>query len=412
MEAFESFLAACTSSGGMQPIWYLKGTKGMSLAKYYAVLGRKEQALTQLRYSEGLLRNPQHLDLHGNLRCQARYDELDVTPFEDLENKYKEWMSYADYAASHGIYGKEARALETALAALIHCRRDNQEKHHDVYKVWTRLEALFRRLGDVVQLSLSRVATFNAYPISTGAYGTILQWSKDFEMEYPDFEFFEQRLIMVRLLVLIASITNDEMDTAQNMSKINKLMAKRDAFWRKDEERSESNRYRAYQDLRALLPVETDQSRESGYNTEHWLEEWGEEQMFRHPLSDQMCYLNVGSTSGLTPSSKGPLNTLLKWMQESVQHAQLSENEVNLILRLDPAKSTSEDLHRQLSVLDSITVSERLYGSGDTTISAEDCRRGFLKYKIILKVKGMLSLRPYNNNAPIVFLLTEPRTES
>ena len=388
VEAFESFLAACTSGARRQPIWYLKGTKGLSLAKAYAAVGRKEQGMAQLRYSEGLLGYPKQSGLHGNLRCDVWHDELELTTFEDLDKKYKEWMSYADYVASHEIYREETSALDTALAALIHCSRDNREKHHDVYKVWMRLETLLRSLGNAVQLLTFREATFNPFPLLIGDFGTILQWSRKFETEYPDFEFFEQRLMMVRRLITIASVTKDEWQIAQNMRKTNELMTRRDAFWKKDVEHSERKRYRAYQDLRASLPIENDLSRDKdvslkpdaareGDKTEHWLEEWQEENMFWHPLSDQFCYMDVGTTSGSTHSKRGPLRTLLNWLRGSLQRAQLSESEVKLILRLNPAETTSEELRRQLSMLDSITLSERLYGSSDAPVSAEDWQQTF-----------------------------------
>ena len=78
--------------------------------------------------------------------------------------------------------------------------------------------------------------------------------------------------------------------------------------------------------------------------------------MIWHPLSDQLCYMTVGTTSGSTQAKKGPFASLLNWLREPLQLAQLSENEVNLILRLNPAETTREQLHSQLSVLDSITV--------------------------------------------------------
>lgn len=369
-------------------MWYHKGTRAISLAEYYAVIGRKAQAVTQLRYAEELLCNPQQPDLGGNLRCEVWYTELKVTPFENPENKYKEWMTYADYAASHGIYDKEKNALETALAALIHCRSGNQENHDEVYKVWTRLETLLRRLGNVIQLSMFREATFNPYLKSTGDYGTILQWVGDFERDYPDFEFFEQRLMMLRAVVWIASFTNDELRMAQNMRKVNELMAKRDIFWSKDAEHSGGNRYRIYQDLRASLHVENDQPQNHGESlkpdairddddSEHWLEAWMKDELIRNPLSGQSCYMDVGSTSGSSRTAKGPLLTLLDWLRGSLQRAQLSENDIILILRLHPAETTSEQVHRQLSVLDPTTVPERLYGSNEAPISTKDWEQTF-----------------------------------
>lgn len=399
VQAHESFLAACTSSARRQPIWYLKGTRGMLLAKYYAVMGRKEQAVTQLRYAEGLLRNPQQSDLLGNLRCELRYNELQATPFENLQDKYKEWMTYADYAASNGIYSREASALDTALAALIHCRRGKQEKHDDVYKVWTRLETLCRRLGNVERLSRFRQATFNQYLMSTDDYGTILQWVEDFERDYPDFEFFEERLMMLRNLITIASVTHDELRMAENMRRVNQLMAKRDTFWRNVAGRLEGDRFRCYQDLRASLPVENDQPQDyveslksdavgNGDNSGHWLEDWMKEELFWHPLNGRYYYIDVGSTSGMSEIVKGPFRTLLHWLRGSLQSAQLSEHDIKLILRLHPAETTSEQLHRQLSVLDSSTILERLFGSNEAPISIEDWEQTYRILSLWLLTTG------------------------
>lgn len=388
VEALESFLAACTSSARRQPLWYHKGTRAIALAKHYAVIGRKEQAVAQLRHAERLLYDPQQPDLCGNLRYEVWYTELELTPFDNPENEYKEWMTYADYAASHGFYGKEKNALETALAALIHCRSGTQENHNNVRKVWTRLETLLRRLGNVIQLSMFREATFNPFLRSTADYGTILQWVGDFERDYPDFEFFEQRLMMLRTVIGIASLTSDELRMAQNMRKVNELMAKRDTFWKKDAEHSGGNRYRIYQDLRASLPVESDQPQDHGEsltpdavgdddNSEHWLEAWMKDELIRNPLSGQFCYMDVGSNSGSSRIAKGPFLTLLDWLRGSLQRAQLSENDIILILRLHPTETTSEELHRQLSVLDPTTIPERIYGSNEAPISTEDWEQTF-----------------------------------
>ena len=232
--ACRSLLEVCgCQKKSEEPIWWIAGRSKLRLGQILTAGGQIQASDDSYQGARRVLEAARASGYKNNTLLPVRLAELKAlkkSGHQDALQAYDEFVQCASVKKDNYIHSTAlTRVCDIALVRL---ESEKSLSNLKTFWQWYKVaESILKELGDIAYLLIFRLATGDIACKMEADFGAVLKWHENFELKYPSFHLWRQKIAVQKTKLFIYNRLNKRDIILQTLSKMQYVAADQDEFW-------------------------------------------------------------------------------------------------------------------------------------------------------------------------------------